>query len=180
MSNVKQYFCRICNGQHDKEEKKMSTRSSIAHGKDFHFYTDLTDPELECVYLRIDGCDKCGSSLTTEIPLHIWEVIREYSSVDFSLKDQTDEDILKKVVDDVDKRIEEYNLASDKNDRTRWLISFCGSMVFGVVEDPRENQIKCGVEYFTKRRDKVKEIFDQMQEHTMYITKSELGHDLER
>ena len=92
----------------------MSTKCSLAQGEQFHLYSEVFDSDH--VFLEIKGCkfEADNNRIMVEIPIVIWEVIRQQSVVDFSLVDKTDQEIQEKVEHFVQERIEEYTMASEK------------------------------------------------------------------
>lgn len=123
----------------------MSTKSSIAHGPDFHLYREAFDEEN--VHLSMDGVEFKAEAnrVMVSIPIHIWEVIRRYGSADLSLIDKDDNDILVMVEKVVDGRI------SDNGDNS--LVRIGGSLIYGDRGDPREDQIKAGILHFKVKRE---------------------------
>ena len=69
----------------------MSTKSTITHGETFHLYTECFD-QAQNVWLQLDGCTfECfPQGIRVEIPLAIWEVIRQHTPACFDLASLTD------------------------------------------------------------------------------------------
>jgi hypothetical protein len=71
----------------------MSTKSTIAHGRGFHFYHEALDEEG--VYLEMEdvefeaGCRR----VMVRIPVDIWEVIRHTAPARLDLVDTPDEEL---------------------------------------------------------------------------------------
>jgi hypothetical protein len=86
----------------------MSTRATIAHGKNFHFYHEVFDDNH--VYLEQEGMEfEAGyQRVMVSIPIHIWETIRHLGAARLDLVNHTDEDLLAMVEAKVDERIAEY------------------------------------------------------------------------
>ncbi|SRR6266404_8887661 len=139
----------------------MSTKSTIAHGKNFHFYHEVLDDNF--VYLELEGVEfEAGyNRLMVPIPIHIWEVIRRYPGVDLDWADKTDAEVRRYVEDEVDERIEEYS-KTDQNGRS--LFRVLGSMVYGSADDPREKQIAAGIDYFNRQREHQRQIKSAIEE----------------
>jgi hypothetical protein len=142
----------------------MSTKCTLAYGDDFHFYTDYMDEGF--VHLEVEPKCSCGSFHNMRIPLHIWETIRKCPGMSFELAELSDDDISAKVTKEVDERIAEFKTAENK--RNTSLIRFYGSGVFGDAKDSRENQIKSGIEYYTKDREYQRHILNLAKEHKVY------------
>ena len=84
------------------------------------------------------------------IPVHIWELIRRYPGIDLKYADKTDAELRLHVEREVDERLTHYEEA---NERSKGLVSLAGSLPFGTADQPRDQQIAAGVEYFTKLRE---------------------------
>lgn len=124
----------------------MSTKSTLAHGPNFHLYNEVFDDEnvylsLEKVHFEVDP-----DHVVISIPIHVWEVIRKFDGADFSLVNKGDEDILAMVERDVDARIKEYS--------QKPILGISGSLVYGDPEDSRDAQIDAGVAYYIEQREK--------------------------
>lgn len=138
----------------------MSTKCSIAHGNNFHFYRECFDEDN--VYLQLEGIEFTASQseVTVTIPMAIWAVIRQHSVVDLSLADKTDAELRAIVEEKVDQRIEQY-LASDDR-REKATISFMRSICYGSADLPRNEQIESGMQYYLSTRERQLVIKNQM------------------
>src|SRR5438874_9471962 len=127
----------------------MSTKATIAYGKNFHFYHEVFDDNF--VYLELEGVEfEAGyNRVMVPIPIHIWEVIRRYPGIDLDWADKSDAEISQHVEGEVDERIKRY-AETDQNGRR--LFRVLGSMVYGSADEPREKQIAAGIDYFNRRR----------------------------
>ncbi|MEA5452098.1 hypothetical protein VB780_26220 [Leptolyngbya sp. CCNP1308] len=127
----------------------MSTKATIAYGQTFHFYHEALDDNY--VYLELEQVqfEASYNRVTVPIPVHIWEVIRQYPGIDLSWADKSDAEILDHVSQCVDERIRDYETAEP--DKKGW-VSFFGGMVFGNADDPRNAQIEQGVAHYQRRR----------------------------
>lgn len=134
----------------------MSTKSTVAYGPNFHFYQEALDDNF--IYLRLEGVqfEASYNEVTVPIPVHIWEVIRQYPGTDLSWADKTDEEVAQYVVQQVDERLEQYQQA--ETERQRDFISLCGSLNFGMADTPRQEQIDRGMSYYLRTRDHQKQI----------------------
>jgi hypothetical protein len=95
------------------------------------------------------------------IPVHVWEVIRRYPGIDLQYADRTDAEIRLYVEQEVDERLKLYAEAAE---RSKGLVSLSRSLVFGTADQPRDQQIMAGVEYFTKRREHQRQIKHAIEE----------------
>ena len=139
----------------------MSTKSTIAHGRKFHFYHEAFDEDY--VYLKLEGTkfEASYNRVMVPIPVHIWEVIRRYPGVDLKYAEKTDREIRLYVEQEVDERIKRYRDAGATSKR---LLSLSGSLVYGSADQPREQQIAAGVEHFTKLREHQRQIKQAIEE----------------
>ena len=143
----------------------MSTKCTIAYGKNFHFYHEVLDDNF--VYLRLEGVEFEASynQVTVPIPVHIWEVIRQYEGIDLSWAEPTDEEIREYVEKEVDARIKKYQEAENESQKN--MISLCGSLTFGGADEPRQEQIKKGIEQYQglkKHQQQVKKAIQQLRD----------------
>ena len=139
----------------------MSTKATIAHGPNFHFYHEVFDDDH--VYLELEGAQfEAGyNRVMVPIPVHIWEVIRQYSGVDLSFAEKTDEELQRYVEQEVDGRIKRYQEATEKS---KGLVSLFGSLAYGAADEPREKQIGEGLVHFTKVREHQRQIKEAIVE----------------
>lgn len=133
----------------------MSTKSTIAHGPTFHFYHEVLDNDY--VYLELEGVqfEASYNRVMVPIPVHIWEVIRRYSGVDLSYADKTDDELRQFVEQEVDERIERFRTAEQ---RGHSILRIAGALVYGMADEPRDQQIAAGLNYFTKQREHQQQI----------------------
>lgn len=133
----------------------MSTKSTIAHGLNFHLYHEALDEDY--VYLELEGTkfEASYNRVMVPIPVHIWELIRRYPGIDLKYADKTDAELRLHVEREVDERLTHYEEA---NERSKGLVSLAGSLPFGTADQPRDQQIAAGVEYFTKLREHQRQI----------------------
>jgi len=140
----------------------MSTKATVAHGKNFHLYHEVLDDNF--IYLELEGVqfEATYNRVVVPIPVHIWEVIRKYEGTDLSWADKTDEEILSYVEQEVDERIQRYEQAGDE--KLKALASLFGSMVFGYSDAPRSQQIEQGVNYYQEMREHQQQIKQAIEE----------------
>ena len=69
----------------------MSTKSTIAYGSTFHLYHEALDENH--VYLELEQVEFEASynRVMVPIPVHIWEVIRQYPGIDLSWAEKSDQ-----------------------------------------------------------------------------------------
>jgi hypothetical protein len=138
----------------------MSTKATIAYGPTFHFYHEALDDDY--VYLELEqvAFEASYNQVMVPIPVHIWEVIRQYPGVDLSWADKSDEEILNHVSQDVDDRIQKFAEAG----ANKGLISLFGGLVYGRADDPRDEQIERGVAYYHKLREHQQQVMAAIEE----------------
>jgi len=142
----------------------MSTKSTIAYGSTFHLYHEVLDDSY--VYLELEQVEFEASynRVMVPIPVHIWEVIRQYPGIDLGWAEKSDQDILDYVTENVDDRIRQYEEAEENK---KGLVSLFGGLVFGTADAPRAEQIEQGVAYYQKLREhqqQVKAAIEELQQ----------------
>lgn len=133
----------------------MSTKATIAYGRNFHLYHEALDEDY--VYLELEGTkfEASYNRIMVPIPVHVWEVIRRYPGIDLKYADRTDAEIRLYVEQEIDERLKRYEEADERSKR---LVSLSGSLAFGTADQPRDQQIAAGIEYFTKVREHQRQI----------------------
>jgi hypothetical protein len=136
----------------------MSTKSTIASSDNFHFYHEAFDDDH--VYLRLDTThfEAGHGSVMVRIPSHIWETIRHFASVEFDLVDKEDEDLLAMVESNVDQRLAKYQESLGRTAVRAEFVSLFGFALYGGADSPRESQIRHGMEYFQRERQRQREM----------------------
>ncbi len=87
----------------------MSTKCTLAFGKGFHLFEEGFD-QRHNVWLDLDGCafEATPHGIRLEIPLAIWEVIRQHTPARFDLAPLTDAQLLAEAEKRVDAHRAEY------------------------------------------------------------------------
>lgn len=139
----------------------MSTKSTIFHGPNFHFYTEGFDDRH--VFLSLDDVefDVDGTEVSVAVPIEIWELIRTYQSMTFEDVDKTDELLLREVEDAVEKRMFEYVSYTGRN---KGLVALAGSFVYGSADLPKDQQVTRGMEYRRREREHQRHVLDKLNE----------------
>ena len=142
----------------------MSTKATIAHGRGFHFYHEALDEDG--VYLELEDVEfEAGyRRVMVKIPIDIWEVIRHTAPARLDLVDSSDEELRRMVEHQVDERIAEYEQARGDS-RREALVSLFGALLFGGADEPREEQISSGFEYYTRERERQRQVVARIKEH---------------
>lgn len=137
----------------------MSTKSTIAHGRGFHFYHEALDEDG--VYLELEDVEfEAGyRRVMVKIPVDVWEVIRHTAPARLDLVNTSDEELRQTVELQVDERIAEYERAQGDTQRE----ALVG--LFGRADEPREEQVRQGLEYYTRERERQRQVVARMKEH---------------
>ena len=125
----------------------MSTKITLHYDQDIHFYTECFDEQHIYMQLNRDlDLVSVNVRLTTEQAIglsnqiNIGELRRQ--------ADLTDEQILKHTQETVAARVKTPDFFGQ----------LTGLLVYGMVDDPVEDQIASGVSHYTKIRDKLKQL----------------------
>lgn len=130
----------------------MSTKCSLAYGDTFHLYQECLDEDN--VYLELESVEfeATHERVMVAVPIAIWETIREYTIVDLSYADKSDEEIEAMVFEAVDERIEKYSNCDDE--RQRNFAAVIGAIPYGLASTPRNEQIEQGIQYYRQQRER--------------------------
>ena len=142
----------------------MSTKITVAYGDNFHLYRESLDEDY--IYLEMEGVrfEASYNRVMMPIPIHIWEVIRQYQGIDLSWAAKTDEEIMRHVEQEVDGRIQKYQQAD--NEKYQRLIALLGSIPYGSADTPRQQQLDQGIAYFHRLREhqqQIKQAIEQLE-----------------
>jgi hypothetical protein len=120
-------------------KEKMSTKSTIAYGRNFHLYHEALDEDY--VYLELEGAkfEASYNRAMVPIPVHIWEVIRRYAGIDLKYADKTDAEIRQYVEQEVNERLEQYEQA---NKKSKALVSLFGAVASGQPTSRANNKLR--------------------------------------
>lgn len=129
----------------------MSTKSTIAHGHQFHLYSETFDDDN--VYLEVND-------ETVTIPIAAWEVIRQYGAFHPRYRDMSDAEIAASVEREVDQRIAEYQAAPENK---RKLLRMLGGAWYGGADTPRQEQILRGIASSTRQREHEQRISGEIE-----------------
>lgn len=139
----------------------MSTKSTIMHGPDFHFYSEGFDDDH--VYLELTGTefDVEDNTVSVAIPIAIWEVIRDYTSISFDLVDKTEDELLRQVETAVEERMFAY---AKSEGRRKGLMAMSGAWVYGSADSPREEQVSKGLFFLRREQERQRMVRDGIAE----------------
>lgn len=136
----------------------MSTKCTIAHGENFHFYHEVLDDDHVYLELETTQFEARYGRVMLPIPIHIWESIRHLGGAQMDLADKQDNELLATVESEVDQRIAEYQQATRQEPDRAGLLSFIGCLPYGGADSPRADQIHRGMEYFQHKRQRQREV----------------------
>lgn len=136
----------------------MSTKSTIAHGENFHFYHEALDDEYVYLELETTHFEAGYGRVMLPIPIHIWEAIRHLGGAQLDLADKQDDELLAMVESEVDQRITEYQEAMRETPNRAGFARISGCFVFGIADLPRVDQLHKGMEYFRHKRQRQREV----------------------
>jgi hypothetical protein len=131
-------------------KKFMSTKATIAYGKDFHLYEEMGDQNHIYIELETNNYEARYGRVMLPIPVHIWEAIREFPGVRFELAGLSDAKLQQRVEREVDERIAKWREAKKRGEKSVW--RWVGALAFGDADDSRAKQIKKGLAYYRQQR----------------------------
>lgn len=151
----------------------MMTKTTLAYGKNFHFYQEGRDNNF--VYLELEDIpyDAGYRRIMVAIPVDVWEVIRHLGEGQLALVDVPDDELEESVKKKVDKRIAEYMKVKSSNPEEAELLRFDDSAVYGGADEDREQQISRGMQYFMTERQRQQGIAARMAQHKIIDIKTE-------
>jgi hypothetical protein len=136
----------------------MSTKCTLAHSKEFHFYRESLDDDHVYLEMRATQFEASYGRVLIPIPIHIWETIRHLGGAQLDLVEVTDEELVRIAEREVDRRRSEYVAAERERSGGGGLLRIAGCLVYGFADEPRAEQIACGVAYFTAERKRQREV----------------------
>lgn len=150
----------------------MSTKCTIAHGANFHFYHEVLDDEHVYLELETTQFEAGYSRVMLPIPIHIWETIRHLGGAQLDLADKQDDELLAMVESEVDQRIAKYQQAAGR-------VSLIGALsYYGRADLPRADQIHNGMEYLRHKRQRQREVSSLIAEIRKRIPTPEARGDI--
>ena len=162
----------------------MSTKASLAHGEDFHFYNEALDDEH--VYLELNKAEfeATQDHVMVRIPLlaptaapsgpralEVWITIQQVKPPRLEVAGKSDQELLELVQAEVDERIARYQAAT--TDRGRGFASLIGGWVYGQADQPRDEQIEQGLKYHRQVRQRQEGILERNRTHWLAAVRRE-------
>lgn len=116
------------------------------------------------VYLELAEVEFEASNhgVMVSIPIDVWETIRHLTIARFDLADKGDDELQAMVETEVDERIRLSEVTAKKG---RGFFRVGGTGVFGSPDEPRDEQIKSGMESYQRQRRRQQEILERMKQH---------------
>jgi hypothetical protein len=136
----------------------MSTKCTIAHGENFHFYHEALDDDHVYLELETTHFEAGYGRVMLPIPIHIWEAIRHLGGAEMDLADKQDDELLALVEREVDQRIAEYQQAMREAPNCSGFVLISASLAYGMADLPRVEQLHKGMEYFRHKRQRQREV----------------------
>ncbi|MGI8468962.1 MAG: hypothetical protein ACR2N3_10980 [Pyrinomonadaceae bacterium] len=143
----------------------MTAKMSFAEGDEFYFYRESSDDNH--VYLQLNGNSlefrATEKSVTIAIPVAVWEVIKQTTVAEFDLTGRTDIELREIVEREVESRIagrEKRRATDEKN----YFAALVCSPIYGMINLPRAEQIKYGMNYYRKERARQQNVLEQIKE----------------
>ena len=143
----------------------MPPKVTIAYGKNFHFYREAQ--EHNYVYLELEDAPYEAGYLRVmvAISVDIWETIRGLGFTQLDLVNLTDADLIERVTNQVDQRVDEYERTRSSNREKAEELRLKDSLIFGAADDPREDQIARGIQSYKVERERQRAIIARMSQH---------------
>jgi hypothetical protein len=143
----------------------MTIKTSLAYGKNFHFYQEAHNDDY--VYLELEDApyDAGYRRVMIAIPIDIWETIRGLGGANLTLVSATDEELAKLVERSVTARIAQYEAAQISAPEETNRLRFHDSMIFGAADEPRDRQLARGMEYYRTEREHQREVITRIAQH---------------
>jgi hypothetical protein len=143
----------------------MAIKTTLAYGRNFHFYVQAH--ENNYVYLELEDIPyEVGyRRVMIALPVDVWETLRGLAATQLDLINASDAELIELVALKVDERISEYERARssalEKADEAR----LKDSIMFGLADAPREEQIERGIQYYKLERERQRSIVSRMAQH---------------
>lgn len=143
----------------------MTVRTTLAYGRNFHFY--LQAHENNYVYLELEDVPyEVGyRRVMIALPVDVWETLRGLAATQLDLISTLDAEIIELVTLKVDERISEYERARSSGTEEADAVRFKNSIMFGRADTPREEQIGRGIHYYKLERERQRAIVARMAQH---------------
>jgi hypothetical protein len=151
----------------------MTFKTTIAYGKNFHFYYEAVDKKQ--VFLELEDViyDAGYRRVMIAIPIDIWETIRGLAAANFSLVNSSDEELQRLAEKLVDSRISMYQKILKMKPEEADAARFENAIIFGGADEPKDKQIVRGLNYYKTERAAQLSILSRMAQHKILNIRSE-------
>jgi hypothetical protein len=141
----------------------MSTKSTIRLGKNWHFYREAFDQDH--VYLELEGSpfEATNDRVMVAIPVATWEVIRHHQEAGVDLLDKSPEELRQQSEAEVRERVERARAERESTGQVG-LWGLIGVIPYGSIDDPMEEQIERGYQYFRDQQQRQWEVQHAIEE----------------
>lgn len=143
----------------------MTVRTTLAYGRNFHFY--LQAHENNYVYLELEDVPyEAGyRRVMLALPVDVWETLRGLAATQLELVNASDADLIELVTLKVGERVREYESSRASSPETADSVRFKNSIMFGLADAPREEQVERGLQYYNLERERQGSIVARMAQH---------------
>jgi hypothetical protein len=165
----------------------MSTKSSLAHGENFHFYEECFDDqhvylelestEFEVIQIQRRNSKDFSGRVLARIPLETWITIQQVKPPHMDVVGKSDQELLEMVQTDVDERIARNKTAIADGKRTLGILM--GSLAYGPADKARDVQIQSGITHFTEQRNQQREILERSKSNWLSAHRTDADQSAE-
>jgi hypothetical protein len=143
----------------------MTVKTILAYGKNFHFY--LQAHENNYVFLELEDVPyEVGyRRVMLALPVDVWETLRGLAATQFDLVNASDAELIELVTLKVNERVSEYQKVRSSDAEKAETIRFKNSIIFGLADEPPEEQVESGIQYYQMERERQRAIVARMAQH---------------
>jgi hypothetical protein len=151
----------------------MTIKTTIAYGKNFHFYHEGVDKRQ--VYLELEDVvyDAGYRRVMVAIPIDVWETIRGLAAANFDLVNSSDEELQRLAEKSVEFRIAKYQKILKTKPEEADAVCFENAMIFGSADEPKDKQVHRGVQFYKTERACQLSILGRMAQHKILNIRGE-------
>ncbi len=128
----------------------MSSLETIVSCDAFHLAREAWDERTLSLEVRAKHFTASPNGIIFELPVHVWEVLRQYPGIELDLLGLSAAELRARVEREVDERRALYGEA--EGGLVKFLAGAGGLLAFGPPTDPREQQVASGLAYYRKRQ----------------------------
>lgn len=144
--------------QFTKKENPMNAEKVLASGDEFYFYKEPNNQDQICLKLFGDiDFEASSKSVMIKIPVAVWETVRQIAAIKFDLVDKTDIELREIAETEVDENLARHERKQDEKSkkgafRSSNHFTIVKSLAYASSNEPREQQIEHGLDYYRKKR----------------------------